>query len=232
MSQIPNTLSANKQIMGQYWFIANLSLEKTVEPHYYGAGAKLVEFCMDPATLRVFFNLFCKHGWNDSRIAVVGDYADDTSPFSTHGFAPVSLYELNMTTVRADLFKVGVDHRFAERFGGRLIPSVAIPKTGFYVFNLDKMEKVRVFTAKKNDTETHVAILMWLLADKSCVGADIGDFRNASSDPRVAYTCGRWAGDRIRVDVKNDRKYRTLATESFNATRTFFKRTILQDSKP
>ena len=213
--------------MGQYWVIVNLSRKQNLEPHYYGAGAKMKEFGGDPSTLRVLFNLFCKHDWNDSRIAVVGDYTE--SSFSTYrAFAPVSLYDLKMTTVDSKLLNVGVDDRAAERMGFvRLAPSVEIPTTAFYVFNVDKLEKIRVSTAKSKDIPAYVATLTWLLADKSCVGSGIGDFRIAGSDLRVDGTCGRWAGDRIRVDGKNDRKYRTLDPEMFHATLTFFKRTNL-----
>ena len=204
--------------MGQYWTFVNLTLETRVEPHYYGSGAKVMEFAFDSRSLRVLYALL-NGRWKDTSLAIVGDYSKSKWGKKYNTFPKTSL--LNLTEVRSEFVNPGVDHEYAQSHGlVELKQSVTLPEQTFFVCNVEKKQKIPVL-ASAHDSQAFVASLLWLFMDDDSMGEGSGDV--TCQDGTVHDLCGLWAGQKIRVTNDDPTEFTTLdEDENFEELLTFF----------
>ena len=188
--------------MGQYWHIALKKGNKTgkVEPHYFGAGSKFLEFAFSPHALKVLYKLL-KEDWYDSQVAIVGDYCESDEGKETDEYDTISLLQLDITEIdhRQTSGFTKCDPETFEKMGfARLKDSIKIRKDKFYVVN--KTEKTYIVIGRKDyDTEECVAALLWILIDDSSMGHGGGDIQPDKHSEHFIKHAGRWAYDSICI---------------------------------
>jgi hypothetical protein len=94
--------------MGQYHYICNLTKKEYIDPRTFDAGLKMLEQVHSKMTAALFLLLCCSNErgggdapltdktapllgrWAGDRVAVVGDYAEDTDFVAQPGDTPIS----------------------------------------------------------------------------------------------------------------------------------------------
>jgi hypothetical protein len=199
--------------MGQYWVAVCLDSNQKVEPHDYGAGAKLMEHSwMHTNFIRSIAGLLMKGGqWYKKQIAWVGDYTDD-DPMLTKYCKKCTKSEPKIDC--PDFVKAIVgecDGTYQQYYKGAKkinpkAPSIKKLPLHHYIVNHTKMEFVDTKKCKVED-ESKEYNMKWIIYPLSLLtatsnGRGGGDYHGKNED-----SVGDWLGDKISVELEKPKGF-------------------------